>query len=221
MSLISEITVQNYLKAIVKYLSQNNTSVITNGEIAKLLNVTPGTATSMSKKLEKEGFIKYKSHIGCTLTSKGQKYGLNILRRHRLIETFLFHTLKMNMQDIHNEAENIEHAASDKLIDIIDSYLGNPERDPHGALIPKKNQTEYITQDTPVSELSCGQIYKVIRLTGSEKLFKYYNKINLTVNSMITITEKDEDAGLAKIVINNTEVTCSTNILQNIFVSNK
>lgn len=218
MSLVSEVAVQDYLKAIVKYLSQNNISVITNGEIAKLLNVTPGTATSMVKKLEKAGFIKYKSHAGCSPTVKGKKYGINILRRHRLIEAFLFQTLKMNMQDIHDEAEHIEHAASDKLIDMIDAYLEHPKRDPHGAIIPKKNQTEYPDTDIPLSGIPCGQRRKVIRLAGSEKQFAYYEKINLKQNSFVTVKEKNEEMGLAEIIIDEKVNICSTHILRNIFV---
>ncbi|MEL3913716.1 metal-dependent transcriptional regulator [Treponema pedis] len=221
MSLISEITAENYLKAIVKYLSDNNGTVITNGEIAKLLNVTPGTATSMVKKLEKDGYIMHKSRAGCSLTERGKMYGLNILRRHRLIETFLYKTLNMNWEDIHNEAENIEHAASDKLIDIIDLYLGNPERDPHGAVIPKKNQSEYIKSDFSLKDSEYGIKLNVVKLTGSKERFEYYEKINLKLGSEAVLINKNEASGLAEILLDGKNLSCSVLLLENIFVEKK
>ena len=182
---ISQITTENYLKAIVKFLSESDKEKITTGELAKLLHVTPGTATSMAKKLEKEGYIEYQNRIGCRLTEKGKKYGLNILRRHRLIETFLFQTLKMDGKNIHNEAENLEHAASDLLIDKIDKYLGHPKRDPHGAMIPRKNQKEYTCTDSSLDKVKYGIEYSISRLTGSDAQFEYYKTINLKLNSIL------------------------------------
>ncbi len=215
---ISQITTENYLKSIVKFLSTSDKNIITNGELAKLLHVTPGTVTSMAKKLEKEGYIEYQNRIGCSLTQKGKKYGLNILRRHRLIETFLFKTLKMDWQDIHNEAENLEHAASDILIDKIDEYLENPKRCPHGSMIPKKNQIDYSCTDLELYKAKAGVEYTVTRLTGSESQFQYYKKINLKLNSKIKIENKNEDTGLAEIAIDGKKTSCSTMILKNIFI---
>ncbi|UTC74091.1 metal-dependent transcriptional regulator [Treponema sp. OMZ 792] len=215
---ISQIATENYLKSIVKFLSESDKDIITTGELAKLLHVTPGTVTSMAKKLEKEGYIEYQNRIGCSLTEKGKKYGLNILRRHRLIETFLFQTLKMDWKDVHNEAENLEHAASDILIDKIDKYLGKPKRDPHGAVIPKKNQKEYTSIDLNLNKAACGIEYSIARLTGSEAQFEYYKKINLKLNSKIILQNKNEESGLAEIIIDENKVSCSTMILKNIFV---
>ncbi|MGI5084753.1 metal-dependent transcriptional regulator [Treponema putidum] len=215
---VSQIATENYLKSIVKFLSETDKDLITTGELAKLLHVTPGTATSMAKKLEKEGYIEYQNRIGCNLTEKGKKYGLNILRRHRLIETFLFRILKMNWQDIHNEAENLEHAASDVLIDKIDEYLENPKRDPHGSIIPAKNQREYTFADLAIDKAKCKIKYSVARLTGSEAQFEYYKTINLKLNSKIILESKNEESGLAEIIIDGKRISCSTMILKNIFI---
>lgn len=215
---ISQITTENYLKSIVKFLSSSDKNIITNGELAKLLHVTPGTATSMAKKLQKDGYIEYHNRIGCSLTEKGKKYGINILRRHRLIETFLFRTLKMDWKDVHNEAENLEHAASDILIDKIDEYLGKPRRDPHGAMIPKKNQTDYTSSDIELCKANIGEEYLVVRLAGSEAQFQYYKKINLKLNSNIKIENQNEETGLAEIIIDGKKISCSTMILKNIFI---
>ncbi|MGP1455723.1 MAG: metal-dependent transcriptional regulator [Treponema sp.] len=218
MSLLSEIAAENYLKAIVKYLSDTNSTLITNGEIARLLQVTPGTATAMAKKLEKDGYLTYKSHAGCSLTQKGKRYGLNIVRRHRLIETFLHRTLQMDWKDIHDEAEHIEHAVSDTLIDRIDSYLGYPERDPHGAIIPKKNQTEYIEPDFVLAKGECGTEYRIMRLTGSQPQFSYYEKMQLHLGTIVTILTKNDASGLAEIMVNGKQIPCSILILDHIFV---
>lgn len=218
---ISQIATENYLKSIVKFLSSSNKDIITNGELAKLLHVTPGTATSMAKKLQKEGYIEYQNRIGCSLTEKGKKYGLNILRRHRLIETFLFKTLQMDWRNVHNEAENLEHAASDILIDKIDQYLGNPKRDPHGSIIPKKNQIDYTRIDMELCKAKSKIEYSVARLTGSETQFEYYKKINLKLNSKIMIENSNEETGLAEIIIDGNKILCSTMILNNIFIEKK
>lgn len=124
----------------------------------------------------------------------------------------------MDKKDVHNEAENLEHAASDILIDKIDEYLGKPKRDPHGAIIPKKNQSNYRRTDMELSKLKCGTEYSVVRLKGSEAQFEYYKKINLKLNSKIKIENKNEESGLAEIIIDGNKISCSTMILKHIFV---
>lgn len=109
------------------------------GMIAESLGVTPGTATSMVKNLQKEKWLNYKARKGVTLTASGKKIGMRMIRRHRLIETFLVETLGLDWSEIHEEAEELEHSISDKVLEKLDVFLGNPQFDPHGHPIPSRN----------------------------------------------------------------------------------
>lgn len=217
MSLISsEITTENYLKEIVKYFLNSSEEIISTKKIAKQLNVTHGTATYMVQKLENKGFLKYEKHVGCILTQTGRIYGLDILRRHRLLETFLHQTLNMTSDEIHSEAENLEHAVSDKLVDKIDEFLNHPKRDPHGAAIPQKNQSEYVKTDIPVSALEQNIPAKIVRLNGNSRQLAYYNTLGIHIGAVIQVLNKNPDTGFASITVNNSRIECALIILENI-----
>jgi len=132
-------TVENYVKAILALSLEKGEDLVGMGEIATKLKVVPGTATSMTKTLEREKLVVYKARQGVTLTTKGRKLGMGMLRRHRLVETFLVETLGLDWTEIHREAEELEHAVSDKVLDRLDRFLGRPEFDPHGDPIPTKD----------------------------------------------------------------------------------
>jgi DtxR family Mn-dependent transcriptional regulator len=131
-------TVENYLKAI--YVAQgareDSTSLVPMGQLAAALGVVPGTATTMVKALADSGLVRYEPYMGVRLTPAGEKLAALVLRRHRLIEQFLVQVLGMNWSEVHEEAERLEHAVSERLIDRIDEMLGRPAVDPHGDPIP-------------------------------------------------------------------------------------
>ena len=132
-------TVENYVKKILVLSLETSEGQVGMGEIAKGLEVAAGTATSMIKTLEREKLVRYKSRQGVTLTAKGRKLGMDMLRRHRLVETFLVETLGLDWTEIHQEAEELEHSISEKVLDRLDKFLGRPEFDPHGDPIPTKD----------------------------------------------------------------------------------
>ena len=136
-SMFPSSTVENYLKAA--YLEQSQllqTDLVPMGRLAAALGVVPGTATTMVKALAESGLVVYEPYSGVRLTTAGEKLAVRVLRRHRLIELFLVQVLGMSWADVHDEAERLEHAVSDTLIDRIDQMLGHPETDPHGDPIP-------------------------------------------------------------------------------------
>jgi DtxR family Mn-dependent transcriptional regulator len=106
------------------------------GQIAASLGVVPGTATTMVKALAEAGLVRYEPYMGVRLTPAGERLAGLVLRRHRLIEQFLVQILGMNWTEVHEEAERLEHAVSERLIDRIDEMLGRPSVDPHGDPIP-------------------------------------------------------------------------------------
>lgn len=131
-------TVENYLKAI--YVAQGGhddpEGLVPMGQIAASLGVVPGTATTMVKTLAESGLVRYEPYMGVRLTPAGERLAGLVLRRHRLIEQFLVQVLGMNWTEVHDEAERLEHAVSERLIDRIDEMLGRPAVDPHGDPIP-------------------------------------------------------------------------------------
>ena len=131
-------TVENYLKAL--YHAQagrdDDRQLVPMGELAGAVGVVPGTATTMVKALAESGLVSYEPYAGVRLTAPGRKLAALVLRRHRLIELFLVQILGMGWAEVHDEAERLEHAASDRLIERIDQMLGHPSVDPHGDPIP-------------------------------------------------------------------------------------
>jgi len=131
-------TVENYLKTI--FLAQiaggSSDALVPMGQIATSLGVVPGTATTMIKTLAESGLVHYEPYFGVRLTPAGEKLASVVVRRHRLIELFLVRVLGMSWAEVHDEAERLEHAVSERLIDRIDEMLGRPAVDPHGDPIP-------------------------------------------------------------------------------------
>src|SRR6478609_9687403 len=131
-------TVENYLKAIYQGQTSlpRDQRLVPMGQVASALGVTPGTATTMVKALSESGLAEYEPYSGVRLTAAGEKLAGLVLRRHRLVELFLVQVCGMSWDEVHDEAEQLEHAVSERLIDRIDEMLGRPEVDPHGDPIP-------------------------------------------------------------------------------------
>ena len=136
-------TVENYLKAIYhgQALLAKDVRLVSMGQVAAALNVTPGTATTMVKALAESGLAEYEPYSGVRLTAAGEKLAALVLRRHRLVELFLVQVMDMSWDEVHEEAEQLEHVVSDRLIERIDRMLGRPTRDPHGDPIPTAEGT--------------------------------------------------------------------------------
>src|SRR3972149_9841095 len=136
-------TVENYLKAI--YQGQSALSpverLVPMGSVASALGVTPGTATTMVKALAESGLAEYEPYSGVRLTAAGEKLAALVLRRHRLVELFLVQVMGMSWDEVHEEAEQLEHVVSERLIERIDQMLGRPTHDPHGDPIPTAEGT--------------------------------------------------------------------------------
>ena len=131
-------TVENYLKAI--YLGESQLPpgqrLVPMGQLATSLQVAPGTATTMVKTLSESGLVEYEPYNGVRLSPAGEKLAALVLRRHRLMELFLVRVMGLGWDEVHDEAEQLEHVVSDRLIERIDEMLGRPEVDPHGDPIP-------------------------------------------------------------------------------------
>jgi len=181
-------TEENYLKAIY-HLSSKAESVSTN-EIAAALNTKAASVTDMLKKLAEKELINYAKYQGVTLTSKGEKIALNIVRKHRLWEYFLVEKLNFKWDEVHDVAEELEHISSRDLIDRMDDFMGNPKYDPHGDPIPDRHGHFKAHELKPVSSLEVNQdgIVSGVR-DHSPGFLQYLEKTKLTIGKKIKVAE--------------------------------
>lgn len=187
-------TVENYLKAIyvAQASSDDPASLVPMGQLASALGVVPGTATTMVKTLAESGLVRYEPYMGVRLTAAGEKLAAMVLRRHRLIEQFLVQVLGMNWSEVHDEAERLEHAVSERLIDRIDDMLGRPAVDPHGDPIPGPEGTLNRRADPDLMTSPVDTPLIVTRVTDQEADFlRFIEQRNLKPGQKITIESRD------------------------------
>ena len=193
-------TVENYLKAILQAqrafgdasADDSAARLVPMGQLAAALGVVPGTATTMVKTLAESGLVNYEPYMGVRLTPAGERLAALVLRRHRLIEQFLVQVLGMNWSEVHDEAERLEHAVSERLIDRIDEMLGRPAVDPHGDPIPGREGE--LQQHSYVDLLRCplGATLLVTRVTDQDaKFLRFIEERQLKPGQRIAIVTRD------------------------------
>ena len=190
-------TVENYLKTIYKAQSaqRDHARLVPMGHLAHALGVVPGTATTMVKALAESGLVDYEPYAGVRLTPSGEKLAALVLRRHRLMELFLVKVLGMSWAEVHDEAERLEHAASDKLIDRIDTMLGRPATDPHGDPIPDSSGS-VVMRDYPTL-LTCplGDTVVLTRVTDQDATFlRFLEGNSLKPGQALRVETRDDAA---------------------------
>jgi len=193
------LTVENYLKAILQLVIATQSEWISTGQLAATVNVSPGTVTSMLKTLSESGLATYKPYEGVSLTRAGRNLALRMLRRHRLIELFLVRTLNLTWDQVHEEAENMEHAVSDMLIDRIDEFLGKPETDPHGDPIPSADGLMRGRGQTsvPLSACAASSKIRIVRVLNQQPEFlRYLTDSGLELGATATVAENSAEGGL-------------------------
>ena len=195
-------TVENYLKAI--YIGTNSLDppqrLLPMGQLASALNVTPGTATTMVKTLAESGLVEYEPYAGVALTKAGQKLAALVTRRHRLIELFLVEVMGYSWDEVHDEAEQLEHTVSDRLVDRMDAMLGRPEADPHGDPIP--NADGLVKPQKVQTLLTCplDTTVTVMRVIDQDKDFlRFIEHHNLKPGEAISVEERDPAADSVRV----------------------
>ena len=173
-------TVENYLKAIFQGQSSlgRDQRLVPMGQVASTLGVTPGTATTMVKALAESGLAEYEPYSGVRLSAAGEKLAGLVLRRHRLVELFLVQVMGMRWDEVHDDAEQLEHVVSERLIERIDEMLGHPTHDPHGDPIP--NPDGAIPKKELESLLTCptGTPLRVTRIADQDPAFLRFIETN-------------------------------------------
>ena len=190
-------TVENYLKAILQAQTAlpDAQGLVPMGQLASSLGVVPGTATTMVKALAESGLVRYEPYAGVRLTRAGEKLAALVLRRHRLIELFLVKVMGMSWTEVHDEAENLEHAVSDRLIDRIDEMLGRPEVDPHGDPIPDAEGTVFRQEYETLLTCPLNQPVRVSRVSDQDRNFlQFIERHDLKPGAIVQVEERDQAA---------------------------
>lgn len=189
-------TVEDYLKQIL-LLSANADELVPMGALAAALVVVPGTATTMVKSLASEGLAEHRLHHGVRLTAKGRRVALGVLRRHRIIESFLVDVLKMDWTQVHAEAERLEHAISDAVLDRLDALLGHPATDPHGDPIPNRHGKLDAQVYATLGTCPLNQPLRLVRVTEQSADFLQFAKANgLRPGATVRVASRNLAAGL-------------------------
>ncbi len=183
------VSIEDYIKAI--YALETIEQKATTKRIAERLGVKMASVTGMVKHLAAEGYVRHTPYYGVKLSEKGRRVAVELIRRHRLIELFLSKTLGLAWDEVDADAEVLEHAVSDRLIQRIYEYLGRPAFDPHGSPIPVKNGSIPPPQGVRLDQLAEGDCGKVVEVSDRDPEFlRYLTKLRLRIGSEVRVRER-------------------------------
>ena len=209
--------VGDYLKAIYKL--QGDGAVSTT-DIAQALNVSSASVTNMIKRLAQMKMVEYESYRGVRLTEAGEKIALEIVRHHRLLETYLKEMLGYSWAEMHEEAERLEHHISEEFEDKIDALLGHPTHDPHGHPIPTRDLQITRTATTPLIHAEPGRLLVIHHVSDADpELLQYLEEIGLLPQKTVEIVEKAPFKGPLTLRIGEHEQIVGHEVASNVFVT--
>ena len=195
-------TVENYLKAIYKGTAalEAPQTLLPMGQLASALSVAPGTATTMVKTLAESGLVHYEPYAGVALTPAGERLAALVLRRHRLIELFLVRVMGYSWDEVHDEAEHLEHVVSDRLVDRMDQMLGRPEVDPHGDPIPDADGLVKPQEAQNLLTCQLNAPMTVTRVIDQDKAFlRFIEQHSLKPGELIEVEARDAAADSVRV----------------------
>jgi DtxR family Mn-dependent transcriptional regulator len=191
-------SVDDYLKAILE-LGGAEEQRVTSNALAQHLGIRPASVTGMLQKLaaQQPPFVKYEKHRGARLTAAGKMRALEVLRHHRLLERFLHDVLDYSWDEVHDEAERLEHFISERLEDRIAAKLGDPETDPHGHLIPERNGALPAREEVLLSKWACGVRAVISSVSDRDaSALREMNRLGLKPGVAITMEAGTRSASL-------------------------
>ena len=182
-------SVEDYLKAI--YAIGRGTGAAATNDIAQRLNLAPASVSGMVRRLAEQGLLAYERYHGVKLTEAGRRAALRTLRRHRVIEAYLAEALEYPWDRVHEEAERLEHAASDELVDRMAATIGEPEVDPHGAPIPTRDGSVDETVYRSLAELEVGSAGVVVRVSDEDpEMLRYLGELSIVPGKRLTVKSR-------------------------------
>jgi DtxR family transcriptional regulator, Mn-dependent transcriptional regulator len=217
---LASLTTENYVKVIYQTCSAQGERAAGTGQIAASLGVSPGAVTSMLRTLNDSGLAEYTPYEGVKLTDQGLKLALRVVRRHRLIESFLVQTLGFSWDEVHAEAEELEHAVSDLLVDRIERFLGHPSVDPHGDPIPTADGEMPAAESTCLARWPVGPMFELVRvLDQSPDFLRYLSDRRLALGACGFLIQRQAEAEVITVRIGDLESTLSATAAEKILVA--
>jgi len=216
---MSSIASENFIKAIYKF-GRGEGFDTRPGSIAKELGITNAAATDMARKLAQKKLINYEKYKALELTPTGEKLALNVVRKHRLWETFLHQVLGLTMHEIHREAELLEHLTSDFLAEKISLFLGHPTIDPHGDPIPDKEGLVSEEENSLLLSMADAEkTYRISRLAGTDKdYFDFCHSNQMLVGSALVVKKQYAKTRMTEIEINSTKLLLNAELTNTIYI---
>jgi DtxR family Mn-dependent transcriptional regulator len=209
--------VENYLKGIYELADQKGK--VTTSLLSERLGVSAASVSEMLQRLAEEGMVKHVPYHGVALTRTGRKHALRTIRRHRLWELFLVEVLKFGWDEIHEEAERLEHLTSERLERSLDAALGHPRIDPHGHLIPSAEGVIQDDRPPTLAEAAAGSAVKVMRVSDSDpEMLQYLTKLGIGIHQTLRIKERMAFDGSMRVEIDGQERFISDKLAQQLFV---
>lgn len=204
--------VGDYLKAIWS-LSQDGPA--TTNAIAERLGFTPASVSGMLGRLSDNGLVDHVRYRGARLTDDGRREALRLIRRHRLIETFMIRELGYRWDEVHDEAETIEHAVNDRFAERLATLLGDPSHDPHGDPIPTADGDVPATPDVPLDEVGHGTVLEVARLMSQDSdTLAYLGNLGIEPHAHLTVVGREPRGGLIEIEVGGRRTSLSRDLAQ-------
>lgn len=213
-------TEENYLKALLQLtFEQEDKAEAGTNELAAQLGVKPATANDMLKKLREKQLIHYEKYGKSSLTVEGKKRAVEVVRKHRLWETFLYEHLSFTWDEVHEVAEQLEHIQSPKLIDRLDHLLNYPSFDPHGDVIPTASGEMKIPAKKTLNEEQVGHQCKMVGVKDNSATFlQYVDKVGLRMNQPIKVLSRQPYDELIEIEVNGLKSSVSPRFAENIVI---
>lgn len=212
-------SVEDYLKAIYKLEEAEKDKGVSTSKLADLMGVANASVTNMVKRLSKMGLVSYESYYGVNLTESGKKIALEIIRHHRLLELYLAEMLGYSWDQVHEEAEKLEHHISEQFEDKISELLNNPKFDPHGDPIPTKDGEMPRLVLMPLSEVPNEDEHIIKRVKNQDpEVLRYLEKNGLLPGAKIKIVSREPFNGPIKIDMDGETTTVGHSVAKDIYV---
>lgn len=211
---------EDYLKAIYE-LEQKGTPAGTN-DIAGRLGIAAASVSGMVQRLARLGLVRAERYRGARLTIAGRAAALQLIRRHRIIECYLVERLGFGWEDVHDEAERLEHAASDELITRMAEAIGNPTADPHGAPIPTASGEVDETRLPSIAELAEGEQATVVRMSDRDPAFlRYLDGLGIRPGATVQVVAKAQFGGPLTVLVGGAEHGVGTSAASQVFIRSR
>jgi DtxR family Mn-dependent transcriptional regulator len=179
-------SVGDYVKAVWEVAG---TGAASTKDVAARLSVSPASVSNMFVRLQEMGYVEYERYRGASLTGWGRAEALRLVRRHRLIETFLLQHLGYSWREVHEEAERLEHAVSDGFTERLAAFLGHPGQDPHGGPIPAADGTMRPDDSFPLGEATAGQRVRISKVSDDASMLDHLGERGLVPGRLLSVRE--------------------------------